>query len=265
MTQDTNATLDLDLLPDVPDTGGAFKNYGKLSVSTKLFAWRNGKTEEVSRADWVRLPATADGKGAKGVEMFFKVDIQEFKPSLAFTYERKVTVGGADWNRIVVPSIEAILGKGTMAKDKQSATIQSLIGKYVAVEDTPQVPRKNAAPDAKVYNMIKFVKVYASRDECLKDVSEGFSSTGASNGSVESDPNVPSGWGKEDWLSMKNDPKSGVATLVSAALKQAEDSNKGKPKPVQTRAMESAKESAIDDFIKQVGCTREQALALLES
>ncbi len=242
MTQDTNATLDLDLMPDVPETNTAFKQYGKLSISTKLFVWRNGKTEEASRADWMRTPAMQDGKGAKGMDITFRVDIQEFRPALAFTYERKVTLGGADWNRIVAPSLEGILGKGTMSKATQNATLTSLIGKYVAVEDTPQVPKRNAAPDAKVFNTVKFVKVYESREACLHDASEGFAGVGASpNGSAVANPNVPADYSEADWLSMKQD----VLDAIAASIAKAEKASARKPKPVVAKAMADAKAQVL--------------------
>lgn len=262
MSQD-NTVLDLDLLPDVPDTGGVFKQYGRLTLTTKPFAWRNGKTEEVSAADWKRLPQTVDNKNAKGVDMVFSVNIQEFRPQLAFTYERKVTVGGADWNKKLAPSIEAILGKGSMSKDTRNATLAGLNGKYVAVIDVPQEPRKNAAPDAKVYNTISFVKVYDSREACLHDASEGFAGTAsAANGSAQndaSDPNVPADYSRADWLSMKPD----VVDAVNAAINKATADTKGKPKPVVTKAIENAKSAAIELKATELAATPAQVEWLL--
>lgn len=251
MTQDTS-NLDLDLLPDVQDTGGAFKQYGKLTLSTKPFAWRNGKTEEVSAADWKRLPQVVDNKTAKGVDMIFHVDIQEFKPQLTFAYERKVTVGGADWNKIVAPSIEKITGADSMNKTNRNATLAALAGKYVAVMDVPQVPRKNTAPDAKVYNTVSFVKIYDSRDACLHDVSEGFAGT-AANGNAQSepaDPNVPADYSAADWASMKGD--------IVSAVNVATAGKKGKE-------MVDAKRAAIAKQAGELAATVEQVEHLLNA
>ena len=255
-----------DLFDSVPEVQTGFTQYGKLAVSTTLFLWRDGKREECSRADFLAAP-----KEQRSMDARFIVNIREFKPnlgfdydrkvrvgsldwlktvapSLDFDYDRKVRVGGLDWQKIVVPSIKALIG---------DASIETLNGKYVAVQDVPEIPKKNAKPDAKQYNTVKFIKVYASRDECLKDASEGFSTP--SNGSVESDPNVPADYSKADWLSMKQD----VVDAVNQAIAKAEAGAKGKPKPVIAKAMETAKAEAIATKAQELAATPEQVSALL--
>lgn len=246
-----------DLLNEVNEAQTGFKQYGKLTISTKLYLWRDKKLEEANRADWMRAE-----KGQRAIDTILTVDIQEFKPSLGFTYERKVRVGGLDWQKTLVPSIEAIYGKGSMSEAKKAETLATLNGKYVAVMDVPEQPRKNAQPDAKQYNTPKFIKVYASRDECLKDASEGFSSTGASNGSTEAaDPMVPADYSKADWLSMKQD----VVDAVNGAIAKAEAASKGKPKPVVAKAVEAAKTQALEQKAQELAATVEQVMALLSA
>jgi hypothetical protein len=269
MSQET--TSNLDLINDVPDTGGAFKNFGKLSINTRFLKWTDGKPTEITATEWQKLPKT----GGKGMELIFGVDIQEFKPALEFTYQRKVTVDGSDWYKTVAPSIEALMGKGSMEKGDtakgiaptRNKTLNSLIGKYVAVEDVPQQPRKNAAPDAKQFNTIKFVKVYATREECYAELQALSPSNGTEAGVAEAphDPMVPEGYSKSDWLSMKNDPDLGVATAVSKAIAEATSKNKGKPKPVMEKAIAAARASAIETVAKQLDATVEQVEHLLNS
>lgn len=246
-----------DLLNEVNETQSSFKQYGKLTLSTKLMLWRDKKLEEASRADFMRAE-----KSQRAIDTIITVDIQEFKPSLGFTYERKVRVGGLDWQKTLAPSIEAIYGRGSMSEAKKSETLMALNGKYVAVMDVPEQPRKNAQPDAKQYNTPKFIKVYASRDECLHDASEGFSTMTGANGATEvSDPMVPADYSKADWLSMKQD----VVDAVNQAIAKAEAGAKGKPKPVIAKAMETAKAEAIATKATELAASVEQVTALLSA
>ncbi len=249
-----------DLLDSVPEVRTGFNQYGKLTISTKLMLWRDKKLEEATRADFM-----AADKGQRAIDMRFVVDIQEFKPSLGFAYDRKVRVGGLDWQKTLVPSIEAILGKGTMAADKQNATMASLNGKYVAVIDVDEQPTKKQKedPNAKVYKTIKFVRVYADRGECLHDASEGFAGASSANGSAQateaSDPNVPADYSRADWLSMKSD----VVDAVNAAIAKAEKEATGKPKPIVTKAVEAAKAQAIAAKATELAASESQVAWLL--
>lgn len=243
---------DFDLLNEVQEAQTGFKQIGKLTISTKLMLWRDKKLEEASRADWVK----AD-KSQRAMDTLFEVNIQEFKPQLGFSYSRKVRVGGLDWQKTLVPSIEALMGKDSMSEARKSETLMALNGKYVAVMDVPEQPRKNAAPDAKQYNTVKFVKVYQSREEALHDASEGFAGA-ASNGSTdtataERDPFMPDdpAWSKDAWYGVA---KGELVNAVSAAV------NAAKTPPAKAKA----KQDAIAKFAADMSVTVEQAAHLLE-
>lgn len=246
---------DFDLLNEVQEAQTGFKQIGKLTISTKLMLWRtdqNGKRflEEVSRSDFIK----AD-KSARAMDTRFVIDVQELKPSLAYTYDRKVRVGGLDWQKTLAPSIEALMGKGSMSEARKSETLMALNGKYVAVMDVPEQPRKNAAPDAKQYNTVKFVKVYQSREEALHDASEGFAGTGgtATANTEARDEFMPEdpAWSKDAWYGVA---KGELVNAVSAAV------NAAKTPPAKAKA----KQDAIAKFAADMSVTVEQAAHLLE-
>lgn len=270
MTQEQHVD-DLDLIGGVPAGGGAFKNYGKLTIGQRFIQWNEGKPSDVTAAQWKALPQKdAQGKNQKGMEILFGIDVQELNTNLQFTYERKVAVNGADWYKTLVPSIEAILGKGSMAEgdtaknivDKRSATLRSLNGKYVCVEDAPQQPRKNAAPDAKQYSTIKFVKVFDSREACYAEwkALSGNSASASANGTGRSEWTPPD-YDDATWASVKGEAQA----AVSAALEAATSANKAKPKVVKEKAIADAKIAAIKKFSEDYGATEAQVEHLVSS
>lgn len=249
MTQQKMYTDDWDAMDEVPETSGGFKNIGKLTLSTRFFVWKDGKTEEASRDEWVRLPARVDGKTAKGMDVTFVVDVQEFNPNLGFAYERRVTIGSIDWNKIVAPSIEAVMGKGAMSDANRGATMRSLNGKYVMVEDVPQIDTKNNTNRSK-YNTVKFHKVYASREAAHAEFTALRGASGNANG-VATNANVPADYTAETWASVKPDLVDAVSKAVNGV--------KAPP------AKEAAKKAAIEKFASEYGASVEQVTALLNS
>lgn len=217
--------FDLDDAPEAPS--GIFTNYGKLTISQKWMKWENNGTVEVSREEYKALPAKNGEKNAKQIDMVFHVDVQEFKTSLSFTYERKVTVEGIDWNRITAKSIEEVMGKGSMSKDNRNATLSKLNGKYVAYQDVLQTATKTK-PDPK-YNTFKLVKVYDSREACYADfVATGgtkSSGNGESGGfdsttSVAQNPLIPIAFenSMEAWSTMKGEIQTAVASAETPLI-----------------------------------------------
>lgn len=105
----------------------------------------------------------------KGFEVMFAINIQEFAPHLAWQYERRVTIKSqrnSEWQRIVKPSMEKVLGmkfkKGDFAK-----AVGKLNGQYVEVH--PELVDPDAA-----FPTIKFVRIFNNRDECFKAWSERY-------------------------------------------------------------------------------------------
>lgn len=143
-----------------------FTNFGKLHLSTRYFKWVDGKPVEIAADEYRALPfKNAEGKGAKGQEIIFALDVQEFKPELQFTYSRKVGVGSLDWNKTLKPSIEKLLGRGCMDPAKVGETLTRLQDTYVALADVPQANTKNN-PNRSQYNVCKLVAVYPDRAAC---------------------------------------------------------------------------------------------------
>lgn len=260
MTAETFAD-NLDLMGEVPESSGGFKSIGQLTISTRLFVWKkitqpDGSiktlSEEASVDEWKRTPKVVDGKGAKGMDIIFHVNVQELRTSLQYPYERKVTLNSMDWDKLVAPSIEKVMGAGSMKDDKRSETLRNLNGKYVMVQDVPQIPRKNAVADAKQYNTVSLLKVYGSREEAYaesKAMGGGESANG--NGAAASNPNVPTDYTAETWAMCKDDLVKAVSDAVNSV----------KPAPKKAEA----KVAAVAKFALEYGATVDQVMHLLDS
>lgn len=140
--------------------------YGVLDIQPRYVRWVTEDDKrlpkEITPTEYKDTPTRT-----RSLEVVFSVNIQEFNPSLDWTYERRVNVGGADWHRILKPSIEELMGEGTMEKETMGATLGQLRGKYVAVADVLQSPTKRN-PDPE-YRTAKFVTIFADRDACYAE------------------------------------------------------------------------------------------------
>lgn len=254
MTQQTMQVEEFDLTdaPEMPS--GIFTNYGKLTLAQKWFLWKDGVKGEVTRDEFKAADAKVNGKNAKQIDMVFAVDLQEFKPSLSFTYERNVQVDGLDWQKIVAPSIEAVFGKGSFVKgdttksvpDTRNATLAKLQGKYVSYQDVLQTPTKKK-PDPK-YNCFKLVKVYETRETCYADfVASGGNKTASDNGTdtgmgmseTPQDPNVPTGFDAETWTGVKSDVQTEVAKQETPLIAAFNAKHAKLPKPAFKKALDA--------------------------
>jgi hypothetical protein len=177
-------------------------NFGKLKISPRFLMWQDRKPIEIDAGTYAKL-----GARERSLEYVFGVDIQEFKPELQFTYERKVQVGGLDWNKTFKPSLETIFGKDTVAKDL-AACLRQLHGAYVCIDDVPQIATK-AHPDRAQYSTVKLVARYATREACYAAWKEKYGgSNGGGNGKVlvtDENLDVPIGYTAETWEAMKPD------------------------------------------------------------
>lgn len=256
MTQQNMVVDEFDLsdAPEMPS--GIFTNYGKLTLSQKWYLWKDGVKGEVTREEFRAAPSMVNGKNAKQLDMVFAVDLQEFKPSLSFTYERAVQVDGLDWQKIVAPSIEAVYGKGSMVKgdtqkgiaDTRNATLAKLNGKYVAYQDVLQTATKKK-PDPK-YNCFKLVKVYDTREACYADfVAAGGNRTSSENGAesggfddtvTKQNPDVPTGFDSESWLAVKPDVQTAVMNAETPLIEALNAKNTKLPKPMQKKTLDAA-------------------------
>lgn len=178
-------------------------NFGKLKISPRFLMWVDKKPVEIDAATYSKL-----GARERSLEYVFGVDIQEFKPDLQFTYERKVQVGGLDWNKTFKPSLETIFGKDAVAKDL-AACLRQLHGAYVCVEDVPQIATK-AHPDRAKYSTVKMVARYATREACYAAWKEKYGDANGSGGNgrvlvTDDNLDVPIGYTAETWEAMKVD------------------------------------------------------------
>lgn len=137
------------------DSSIVFSNFGRLEMELHSYkVWKelpDGKwtAEEVEENEY-----NVTKERNRFMEIDFKVIISEMNPKLEFDYKRKVSIiskGKGDWNQIVRPSIDEVFGK--------DATLASIQGKYVEVQDVPQT----RDPE---YSTIKFVRVFDSREAC---------------------------------------------------------------------------------------------------
>lgn len=175
-------------------------NFGKLTIRARFLAWSEGQPTEVDASTYQGL-----GPRQRSLEYVFQVDVQEFKPDLNFTYERKVSVGGLDWNKILKPSLEAVFGAGSADKDHLADTLRKLHSAYVCVEDVPQTPTR-AKPDRAKYNTIKLVTVFDTREACYAAWQEKYGTTQANgNGGGAPVADVPPGYTADTWAKQKDD------------------------------------------------------------
>lgn len=213
-------------------------NYGRLKITPRFLQWKDRQPTEIDAATYAKL-----GARERSLEYVFGIDVQEFKPDLSFTYERRVQVGGLDWTKILKPSLEALCGKGSTDKELLAATLRGLNGRYVCAEDVPQVPTtKN--PDRAKYSTVKFTALYASRELCHAAWQEKYGATaGGSNGaSAGAALDIPAGYTADTWAKQHDD----IAKLRASYI------GKGKP-PAQ------ATEAAAAEY----GATAAQVLKLL--
>ncbi len=178
-------------------------NFGKLTIRPRFLAWQDGQPTEIDLSTYQTLDARK-----RSLEYNFQVDIQEFKPDLSFTYERKVGVGSLDWNKILKPSIEAVCGRGSTDKETLAATLRRLHGAYICAEDVPQTPTKSK-PDRVKYNTIKLVTIFESREACHAAWQEkyGAAQTSGGNGAAAASADVPPGYTADSWKKQADDIK----------------------------------------------------------
>jgi hypothetical protein len=171
-------------------------NFGRLKITPRFLAWKDKQPTEIDAQTYATLDARS-----RSLEYVFGVDIQEFKPDLRFTYERKIQVGGLDWGKIFKPSLEAVIGAGSTDKDTLANTLRRLSGRYVCFEDVPQTPTKNK-PERSKYSTASLVKVYDTRELCFAAWHEKYGGESAGNGAA---PDVPSGYTAETWAKQAAD------------------------------------------------------------
>ncbi len=204
--------------------------FGKLTIKPRFIQWIDHEPVDITGAAYAKLD-----QRSRTLELIFGVDIQEFKPELEFTYERKVAVGSTDWWKICRPSIEAVLGKGALGKEKMNATLNALQGKYVEVHDVMQSATKKK-PDPE-FRTIQLIKIFETREACFAAHQVRFTATGEDNGAAPAAPaavSLPAGWEADAWSAVAEDFKTAVADL------------KTKPAAVQAKLAEKlAKDYAV--------------------
>lgn len=184
--------------------GGKF-NFGKLKITPRFLRWQDSQPTEIDAATYANLSARE-----RSLEYVFTVDIQEFKPDLKFTYERRVRVGDLDWNKILKPSLDAVCGKGSSDKELLAATLRSLNGRYVCAEDVPQTPTTKK-PDRAKYSTVQLVALYETREACHAAWQEKYGANAAgatgtaAHGPASGALDVPPGYTAETWAKQADD------------------------------------------------------------
>lgn len=137
-----------------------FRNFGKLDITVAEYVhWVDGHPNVIDADEYAKLP----GNQTK-IKILFSINIQEFRPDKDWTYERIIQPGDEDWRKTVKPSLVAILGKQSMIEGAYSGTLGGLRGKYVEIEDVPQL--KKGVPDEE-FNTIKFLQIFPDRNACF--------------------------------------------------------------------------------------------------
>jgi len=163
--------------------------FGEVTLTPSFVHWVDRQPHTVSQEEWVKLPDSE-----RALDVMFAIDIQGLDPQAPYpTYERKLTVGGADWNKTLLPSLAAIFGSDAITAEAIDNTLGSLNGKFIEAHDVPQQPRKNQEPGDKVYNTIAVARVFESREACAAAREERYgkredSASGQMSAAPASDP-----------------------------------------------------------------------------
>ena len=157
------------------------RSFGKLSATNRYFYFytvgtpetgTEWMTEDITVEEYIERMKNKDTRRSTALEITFEVDVQEINPGLEWNYSRKVRVGDVDWVGIVVPSIEAIYGKGSMGKNKRGKTMSQLLGSYVEVHSPPQLPKPKDKhlnkETGQPYRTIEIAQVFEDKEACQK-------------------------------------------------------------------------------------------------
>lgn len=152
------------------DKAGERLYFGQLTFGEPRYIhWKRDNEDDpaervvITREQFAQISKSGD----RQMEVCFQVNVSEFRPDWDWTHERFVAIkgGNTDWNKVVKPSLVALLGKKAM--ENEPAALQSLAGKYVQVADVPQVRGGD-------YSTIKFMAIYPDRDACFSAWNERF-------------------------------------------------------------------------------------------
>jgi hypothetical protein len=175
----------LDEEASAAETFSAKASFGQVSITPhRYIQWNDGTPTDVSAEVFATLP-----ERQRSLELLISINIQEFRPSLDFQYERRVRIGDSDWWATVRPSVEAIMGKGSMSAGRYAQTFGKLNGSYVEIHDVPKQKEEG-------YNTVKFIHLFGSRDECYNAWKERYGDDGVASTPVD---NVPEGWDAAVW------------------------------------------------------------------
>lgn len=186
------------LIDKAPEAGFASYSYGKLSFQPMVQTWQD--TDQIVDGKAKRKPVAVpyrEGQGelkeGQDAAFEFTVGIREFNPALDFDFVRLVVLKKnkvdpqskevlikTDWDEIVLPSLIQVFGANWLAEIRK--------GVYVQIEAVPQIGAKKTE-GGKVYTTIKFIKVFASREECRAAHTAQFASRNVETGDTVTAPN----------------------------------------------------------------------------
>lgn len=170
------------------DASGVYTNSGKLSAHMQCYAWKDGNITAVTPAEYKALPTST---GAKQIDVVIAVDIQELKPELTFSYERKTTYRKKDWYQVLKPSVAVALNLGGCAALKDEAletavkaltdqevfqALMGINGKYVFVSDVPS-RTGNMSASNKPIKTVRLDQVFDTRADFVAAYEAKFKTT----------------------------------------------------------------------------------------
>lgn len=161
------------------------------------------------------------------MEIGIDVDIAEFSKMAAenaWTYSRKVATFGADWEKFkesfltVVADVPEFKDKIAEMRKNVLPYLSYVHERYVEIDDVPQ---SNPSKDGKVYKTPVFVRMFDSREECLKAHNTKFKIENNievfNESQPASDSDIPDGWDEESWNDAVKEMKSMKTAGVSIA------------------------------------------------
>lgn len=182
--------------------------FGKLTLGQRYYFFSGSPetgwgVEDCDLETYQKRMADSKTKRSTGLDLVLAVDVQEFNPNLEFEFERRVRVGQADWNKTLVPSIEAVYGKDSMKK-KRGEVMGRLDGAYVELHSVPQQPRKNDKhinqETGEPYTTVKLARVFENQTACREAYVAVFGEPDTSL------PAFPSSYGDEEtWVSIRDE------------------------------------------------------------
>lgn len=155
--------------------------WGKFSVKRRVTRKgakydANGQVQGVTKEQYQKALASGANESDFSFAHVYKLDTEELGSQ--YPWERAYAEKGPDMQKIIVPSVEKLMGNPEATADDVLAWIKAQEGKYIEIEEVPQVDfdGKPVGPmlkgvstpvedGGKVYYAARFSRVLSGKDE----------------------------------------------------------------------------------------------------